>query len=258
MKAGMNRKKAYRILDVVLPFVTLAIVAIAYTVASKIVNIEMIAPSIPAVCREFFDLFGKPGFYMALVGTLSRAAAAYAISIVFAALSATLTKVVRPLKNALYPIVLLIRVLPTMSIILLVLIWFDDSNVSAVIVAFCIVFPMLYTSFCDAADGVDKDLVEMSDIYGVDAKTRMAKLYIPQMLPSVFTGIRSTAGLNLKLVIAAEVLAQTPKSIGLNMQLANVSLDTAQLLAWTVVAVVLGAVIEGIVALIEKKAVRGR
>ena len=38
---------------------------------------------------------------------------------------------------------------------------------------------------------------------------------IPQMTPTLFTGIKSSIGLNLKLVIAAEVLAQTAESMGL-------------------------------------------
>ncbi len=40
------------------------------------------------------------------------------------------------------------------------------------------------------------------------------------------------------------------------MQLAKINLDTAILLAWTIVAIVIGGIIEGIVSLVAKKAVK--
>ena len=81
-------------------------------------------------------------------------------------------------------------------------------------------------------------------------------MYIPQALPSVFTSIKSSIGLNLKIIISAEVLAQTADSMGIYMQLAKINLDTAILLAWTIVAIVIGGIIEGIVSLVAKKAVK--
>ena len=81
-------------------------------------------------------------------------------------------------------------------------------------------------------------------------------MYIPQALPSVFTSIKSSIGLNLKIVISAEVIAQTADSMGLYMQLARINLDTAILLAWTVVAIVIGGIVESIVALVAKKVAR--
>ena len=76
------------------------------------------------------------------------------------------------------------------------------------------------------------------------------------MLPGVLTGVKSSAALNFKLVIAAEVLAQTADSIGVNMQLAKLDLDTATLLAWTVAAIAIGGIIELAISFIAKRAVR--
>ncbi|MDE5549024.1 MAG: ABC transporter permease subunit, partial [Clostridia bacterium] len=112
--------------------------------------------------------------------------------------------------------------------------------------------------FYGAIQGVDKDLIVMSKVYKVDNKNQIFKMYLPQTLPMALTGIKSSVGLNLKLVIAAEVLAQTADSIGVHMQLSKINLDTATLLAWTVMAIILGAIFELIVILIEKKAVKGR
>ncbi len=251
----MKNKKLYQIINYSLPVVTVVMIVIVYAIISKVVGVELIAPSVGSTLKEFFAMFGKGEFYKAVGGTLLRAFIAYVLSFVLAFALAALTKLWKPLRRAFSPIVALIRVLPTMSLILLALIWFNSFQ-STVLVAFCIVFPMLYTGFCDAIESVDKDLIEMSRVYAVDKRRLVTKLYIPQALPSVFTSIKSSIGLNLKLIISAEVLAQTADSMGLYMQLAKINLDTAVLLAWTIVAILLGGLFEGIVTLIQKKAVK--
>lgn len=251
----MKNKKLYQIINYSLPVVTVVMIVIVYAIISKVVGVELIAPSVGSTLKEFFAMFGKWEFYKAVGGTLWRAFIAYVLSFVLAFALAALTKLWKPLRRAFSPIVALIRVLPTMSLILLALIWFNSFQ-STVLVAFCIVFPMLYTGFCDAIESVDKDLIEMSRVYAVDKRRLVTKLYIPQTLPLVFTSIKSSIGLNLKLIISAEVLAQTAGSMGLYMQLAKINLDTAVLLAWTIVAILLGGLFEGIVTLIQKKAVK--
>ncbi len=251
----MKNKKLYQIINYSLPVVTVVMIVIVYAIISKVVGVELISPSVGSTLKEFFAMFGKGEFYKAVGGTLWRAFIAYVLSFVLAFALAALTKLWKPLGRAVSPIVALIRVLPTMSLILLALIWFNSFQ-STVLVAFCIVFPMLYTGFCDAIESVDKDLIEMSRVYAVDKRRLVTKLYIPQALPSVFTSIKSSIGLNLKLIISAEVLAQTADSMGLYMQLAKINLDTAVLLAWTIVAILLGGLFEGIVTLIQKKAVK--
>ena len=257
MKTKTSKERLYLLLNLSIPIATLILVLIIYAIVSKAVGIEMLVPSVPSVVKEFFLLFAEGSFYKALVGTLGRAALAYLLSFSLAVILAVITKVCPYLRRALSPIVLLVRIMPTMSIILIALIWFNSFQ-STVLVAFCVIFPMLYTSFSDAIDSVDKDLIEMSKVYKVDKKNMIFKMYLPQTLPMAFTGIKSSIGLNLKLIIAAEVLAQTADSIGVYMQLAKINLDTATLFAWTAVAIVLGGICELIVCIIEKKAVKGR
>lgn len=254
----MSRKqKIYRVLDIALPALTVAAAISVYAIVGKIVGIEMLVPSIKSTFEELFCLLANGAFYRALINTLARSLTAYLLSAVSAVVFAALTKLFRPVRSALSPVIALIRVMPTMSVILLALIWFDSYQ-SPVLVAYCVTFPMLYTCICDALDGVDKDLIEMSRAFCVDKKTQICKLWIPQMAPNIFTGMKSSVGLNLKLVIAAEVLAQTAESVGVNMQLAKLNLDTAELLAWTMVAVIIGGAAEFAVSLISRKAVKGR
>ena len=75
-------------------------------------------------------------------------------------------------------------------------------------------------------------------------------------MPSILSGVQSTLGLMVKLIIAAEVMSNTARSIGQSMSLAQMYLETDVLIAYTLVAIVLSAALEGIVALIKKYALR--
>ena len=65
----MNKKKLYQILNYALPFVTVIIIVAVYEIISKVVGIELIAPSVGTTLKEFFALFGQGYFYKAVGGT---------------------------------------------------------------------------------------------------------------------------------------------------------------------------------------------
>ncbi|MEG1608947.1 MAG: hypothetical protein RR348_03690, partial [Clostridia bacterium] len=64
------------------------------------------------------------------------------------------------------------------------------------------------------------------------------------IIATFFDDSGNVISLNFKLIISAEVLAQTRNSIGVNMQFAKQYLETAQLIAWTIIAIVVGALLE--------------
>ena len=72
----------------------------------------------------------------------------------------------------------------------------------------------------------------------------------------MFAQITSALTLNVKLIIAAEALAQTRISMGNAMQISKGNLNIAELLAWTVMAILLSYVLELLIILIKKLTVR--
>jgi ABC-type nitrate/sulfonate/bicarbonate transport system permease component len=81
-------------------------------------------------------------------------------------------------------------------------------------------------------------------------------LYLPNIAPAFFDSIRSTLSFNVKIIISAEVLAQTRKSMGIMMQISKSRLETADLLAWTLAAIVLSYLLEIVIYAIKTAVVR--
>ena len=170
-------------------------------------------------------------------------------------MTASLSAFVKPVKRLLSPIITVLRSVPTMSIILIAIIALR-SDESPVLVTFLIVYPLLHASFERALENVDPYAVNMSKVYGVPVYKRIFMLYIPSVLPDVFAASKSNISLALKVMIASEVLAQTFDSMGVNMQIARIYLDTALLMGWTIMAIVLSFLLEGVVALIKRLTLR--
>lgn len=235
---------------IIYPFLGIALFIGVWAILAKIINYELKLPSPYKALLGLFELLGSKTFYVAVLATLGRAVKAFIISFIIAFVLAIISSFSLRFKLFIAPIITIIRSLPTISIILLVLIWLK-SNTAPGFIAGLIVFPTMYASFCSAIEGVDKDIISMSKLYKVSAKDLIFRFYVPNTIPSVFDTVKSNISLNFKVVIASEVLAQTMKSIGVNMQFAKSYLDTSNLMAWTVVAVVISFMLESIITLIK-------
>jgi NitT/TauT family transport system permease protein len=139
-----------------------------------------------------------------------------------------------------------------MSIILLALIWFHTDMVP-VFVSFLMAFPIICGNTIQGVRSIDRDLVEMSRIYGVSRREVLTGVYLPSIAPFLLAGASSAMGMTWKVIIAAEILSQPVWSIGTQMQMARIYLETGWVLAWTVVIILVSFVFESLLRLLEAK-----
>lgn len=251
----MNKKAIKKYLDILSPFLSLAVFVAVWHIVAEIVGIEIILPTPAESIRQLAALAATKEFWTAVSGTLGRAMLSFAFSMGAALTLAALSTFFKPIGRLLSPLVIITRAMPTMSVILLSLIWFT-SEITPLFIAFLIIFPTLFTAFYSSFTNIDGDLIEMANVYNVGLRYKLAKLYLPAIYPSFFGAVRSSVSLNIKLVIAAEVLAYTKDSMGVMMQFSKAYLDTGSLFAWTIAAVALSYLLEMAVALIKKLVVR--
>lgn len=241
--------------NVVLPLSGLLLFVAIWSVAALAMDKSIILPAPHEVAVSLAGLLKEASFYKAAGWTLLRSLEGYAIALAFALIFALIASFSKVFERIFSPLVIITRAVPTMSVILLALVWLNSGS-APILVAFLIIFPLLYTGIFDAIRRVDKGLIDMSRVFKVGRRNLVAKLYIRETLPSVFTLLRSTLPFNLKLTIAGEVLAYTSMSMGLFMQRSSAYLDTAALLAWTLAAIFLGYILELVVTLIRKITVK--
>ena len=97
----------------------------------------------------------------------------------------------------------------------------------------------------------------MCKVFGVSGKKRLKKVVFPQIAPEFISAAGAGLTLNLKLMVAAEVLSQTARSMGYLLNTSKIYFEISAMLALVLVTVVTGLMIEWAFAFMAKKAVKG-
>lgn len=249
----MNKNKRARLYSALIGASSLIAMWLVWVIAHKTVKNEYLVPGVKETLSSLLELLKDGFFWRATYKTLIKVIIAFAISFVLAGALSALGNLFKRFDLFLKPITAVIRTLPTMAILVLILIY-TNATTAPVIVAVLVLMPMIYNQFSVAFRAVDDGLVSAMKIYGVKRKDRIFKVYLPVIAPTVLGSVGSNLSFGVKLIISAEVMAFTFTSIGGMMQNANAMLDIPKLSALTLVAVILGLLIELIFHLALKKA----
>ncbi len=130
----------------------------------------------------------------------------------------------------------LLKAIPVASFVVLFLIWWR-SAVLATAVSFCIVLPNIYVNTLEGIRHVDPRLLEMAQVLEIPAWNRFFYIYRPALKPCLDSAIHISAGMSWKSGVAAEVIGIPVLSVGEQLYLSKIYLDTAGVLAWTAVTV---------------------
>ncbi len=80
---------------------------------------------------------------------------------------------------------------------------------SAVTVTLCSLWPTLINTAVGVAS-IDRDLINVGRVLKLSWATKVFKVVLPSALPYIFTGLRLSLGVGWMVLIAAEMLAQSP------------------------------------------------
>ena len=201
---------------------------------------SLLFPRVSEIFISLKDLITSGDFTLILWNTLSR----FFISIVFSLILAIIFSVASYRYEIVgflfFPFIIFLRAVPTIAIIIVVLIWSSVEKVP-IVVGILILFPILYESILGGIKNVDKNLLKMSKVFKVPTKR---VLYIPSIYYSISSNIPSYMGLTFKVIIAGEVLSQESLSIGGEIFINQIYLESSNIFAWIIVVIVLNYFLE--------------
>ncbi len=225
-----------------------------WLIAAACVKNEYLIPPVGESVLQFFGLFAEGFFWKALARTLLRTLIAFLSSFALAALCACAAAAFRPFGAFMRPVAAVFRTLPTMAVLLLILVLPTRTTGTApVIVADLVLFPMIYSQLFSGIEEVPAELIEMARAYKLPLKKRLFSIYLPLIAPQVVERAGANLSFGIKIIISAEVMASTYTAIG-GLMLEAQTYNLPRLAALTLVAVLLGIVIEIIFRLISRRA----
>ncbi len=229
--------------------------------AANRIGIELILPTPLAVIKAMGRLFKEKGFLANVFFSMLRILGGFGVGAVIGTLFAVLAYLFSAVKIFLTPMLKVVRATPVASFILIAILWLP-SNVVPAFIALLMVVPIVYGNVYTALEGTDRELSEMTEMYGFDLPKRIVYLYVPTLLPYLGAALITSLGLAWKSGIAAEVLCVTKDSIGEGLYLSKIYLESAELFAWTVTVVIMSVILEyaalGVAEIIKRRKSNGR
>ena len=158
--------------------------------------------------------------------------------------------------DILSPLVSALKSVPVASFIILALIWFGSGTLSFVI-SFLVVFPILYLNTLRGLQSLDGQLLEMAEVFHIPTASRLRYIVLPGVFPFCQSAFALALGMSWKSGVAAELIGQYKCSIGNQLYMDKITLDTAGVFAWTVVILLISWLFEKVFLAIMNRIGKG-
>ena len=215
------------------------------------IGFPAIFPSIFDLVKQVFGLFLSENFYIAVSTTILRGILGFAFAFSFAFVFGTIAAFSSFWKVFFHPIIVITRSIPVISFVLIAILWFSPPYLP-VFIALITMFPILYQNILTGLEQTDNKWIEMAKVFGKSPYQQFISIYIPASKTFIYDGISTAMGFGWRAIIIGEVLAQPIHGIGTAMKQAQAFINVSELIAWTVIAVGVSYLFEGIIRLIRK------
>jgi NitT/TauT family transport system permease protein len=161
----------------------------------------------------------------------------------------------RWIRRMLYPYTLLLQTVPIVAIAPLILMWIGAGWPAVTLIAFIICLAPIIANTTQGLISVDENLIHLFLMHNASRGQLLLKLRLRHAIPSLFVGIRISAGIAVIGAITGELFAGSSSvgrgGLGYSIIYASQQLQTDYLFALIVAATVLGFAFYFIVAFLE-------
>lgn len=203
------------------------------------------------VIATLWELLKEPSTYLVIGLTLFRLFLSLIISIIIGIFLGVFAGNYQSIDDFLHPIVSTLRSIPIASIIVIVLILMGHT-LSLYIITFLMIFPIIYESTKNGVLGISQSVKNALALEDTKRFNIMYKIQLPLAMPSIRTGLFQSIGLGFKVIVMAEFISQTTQGIGGRLYNGNISINYAEVFAWTMLIIIIVIILEQCLKRIKK------
>lgn len=166
-------------------------------------------PRVSAVAAYIVDIVVSGEFFDHAAVTIRRVAVgfalAYSVSIVLGVLMGLYARV-----EYFFEILVLIGIsIPGLGIVVVSIIWFGISELTAYVSVFILATPLIVFNFWKGTQAIDYDLIEMAHSFNVSRVMIFREILIPTLVPYMLAAARFGLAISWKIIVLVELLALT-------------------------------------------------
>lgn len=208
-----------------------------WMLVAALVAQPLILPGPGAVALALLRLVCDGGTWAILVGSGARILGGLALAAVCGGVLAGISSRSRAFAHLVAPALSFVKATPVACVVVLLLIWLGSARVSIAAV-FLMALPGVYFSLAEGLAQANKPLKQMFRLHGVRGWRLFCAHTWREVLPFVLSCARAVIGLSWKAGVAAELIGMATDTVGERIYQAKLLIETADLLAWTVLVVV--------------------
>ena len=133
--------------------------------------------------------------------------------------------------------------IPALVLIILSYVWFGLTEIAAIIAVSLNKIPNVIVTIREGARAIDRQLLEVAEIYKVPRFKRFALFYLPQLYPYLIASARGGISLIWKIVLVVELLGRS-NGIGFKLHEFFQFFDITSIFAYTFAFVIVMVAIE--------------
>lgn len=208
----------------------------AWMLVAALVAQPLILPGPGAVVVALLRLVCDAGTWAILAGSGARILGGLALAAVCGGVLAGVSSRSRAFARLVAPTLSFVKATPVACVVVLLLIWLGSARVSIAAV-FLMALPGVYFSLVEGLTQADKPLEQMFRMHGVRGWRLFCAHTWREVLPFVLSCARAVIGMGWKAGVAAELIGMAMGTVGERIYQAKLLIETADLLAWTVLVV---------------------
>ena len=219
-----------------------------WVLVAGLVAQPLILPGPGAVVVALLRLVCDGGTWAILAGSGARILGGLALAAVCGGVLAGISSRSRAFAHLVAPALSFVKATPVACVVVLLLIWLGSARVSIAAV-FLMALPGVYFSLVEGLAQVDKPLLveglaqvdkpleQMFRLHGVRGWRLFCAHTWCEVLPFALSCARAVIGMSWKAGVAAELIGMAVGTVGERIYQAKLLIETADLLAWTVLVV---------------------
>lgn len=236
--------------------VSIGLLLVAWQVASFFLP-EFIVPGLQLIALEFVKMFEEGTLLSDSFLTLVRVMLGLIGGFIFGGTLGLLMGLVRRSEGYLMPLINFVMGVPALSWTLIVILWFRGTETRIFALMLAVSFPVFAHSVLDAVKGVSRELLEMTLAFRPTRTQVLRLLILPSIVPSILTAWKVSIGFAVRVVIVAELVGAAT-GVGYRMVQQQSLLNMSGVLAWTLVLVLMGLALQGLITKSEQTLLKWR
>ena len=155
---------------------------ILWEVADRVVNNRIILCGPISIISSLINQITKSDFLSICGASFVRISVGFLLSFALGFLLAIAAYKFKLLKEFLEPVMTMLKTVPMVSFVIMLLIWVGNQALT-IYLSFLIVLPMIYTNMLAGLESVDKEMLEMAEVFNMSAWRKFMYIYRPALMP---------------------------------------------------------------------------